>query len=193
MTADACVGFLDALRRHAWRVSAPVAEAPSIPAGITARHGALPEALVALISTYSTCADHTGQCWLVSTEDLCKDETEHVADAVVGDGEPFRHDEFERMSLDAANGDESWTASIRGFWDRHFPFLLSVHGEYQFFAMALEGDERGAIVYGYGPEFEAVEPVASSLDDFLEQVLHALASTDPPYPFSVALPRIGHP
>ena len=80
----------------------------------------------------------------------------------------FRWDEFERLSLEAAVGDEAWTAEITAWWDRHLPIVLSVDGGYSFYAVELA---TGAIVHGAEPEFEEVDVVAPHLDAFYDYLM----------------------
>jgi hypothetical protein len=76
----------------------------------------------------------------------------------------FVWDEFERMSLSAANGDAALLATVKAFWTSHFPLMLSVKSGYAFFAL-----ERGTmhVVVGEESEFEQVNVIANTFDEFL--------------------------
>jgi hypothetical protein len=76
----------------------------------------------------------------------------------------FAWDEFERLSRTAARGDEAILASVKAFWNVHFPLMLSVKSGYAYFAL-----ERASmkVVVGEEPEFEEASVIAESFDDFL--------------------------
>ena len=164
------------LRTHGWRVEAPGAGVATLSADVLARYGGLPDELLIFLGAFDVCANPTNDSWLVSGRDLSALEA-------------FRYDEFERMSLEAAEGDPAWTASIRAFWTNHFPVLISVAGSYQYFALALNGTNKGTVVYGVEPEFESTSGVAPSLSEFVSQLILAVRSEVQPFPFSQVLSR----
>ncbi|MCR4814158.1 MAG: hypothetical protein K5879_04965 [Lachnospiraceae bacterium] len=75
---------------------------------------------------------------------------------------------FEDISLEAAVGDEEWLGDIKSFWDKTFPIIMGVGGDYHFYAIDLE---TGKIVEGWEPEFEDPIEVANNLNEFLEKIL----------------------
>lgn len=166
--------FLATLKDLSWRV-APPPDVHELPAHVIARYGELPAELVRFISSFTRCISPTDEAWFVSANDLSRSE-------------PFRYNEYELMSLEAA-GSDAELAAIRAFWQTHFPFFLCVAGSYQYFALSLAGATQGSVVYGYDPEFEECAIVASSLDKFLSAFLAALQSPAPPYPFNLAIPQ----
>lgn len=167
--------FIANLKSMGWQVepSAPDAE---ISKHLLARYDNIPAELIAFISSFSRCTNPSEQAWFVAAGDLVRIE-------------PFRFNEFELMSLSAAEPDEDWSAAIRSFWAVHFPLLLSVAGSYQYFALSLVGPTRGSVVYGAEPEFEECFIVAPSLTEFLAMFLAAQNSPTPVFPFSVAIPQ----
>lgn len=82
----------------------------------------------------------------------------------------FKWNEFELLSLEAAKGDEEWQFEIISWWTKHLPILISVEGEYSFYAIDL-ANNKGSIVRGYEPEFEEVEIVADNFIDFLNLII----------------------
>ncbi|MCC8437763.1 SMI1/KNR4 family protein [Brevibacillus sp. M2.1A] len=74
------------------------------------------------------------------------------------------------MSLESACDDDSWKQEITKFWDRYLPIALSVRNGYTVYAIDL-GSEFGSIVCGYEPEFEEVEQIASSFEQFLDKIM----------------------
>ena len=81
----------------------------------------------------------------------------------------WRHDEWEQLSLDAAEGDEGLIKGIRSFWDSHIPISLDVTDGYSFHALRVS-DRSGAVVAGREPEFEVASEVAFSFRDFLARL-----------------------
>ena len=83
----------------------------------------------------------------------------------------FTWDEWERMSLTAAEGFPQFLLSTRVFWDNHFPFFMSVKSGYAF--AAVRRDFK--IVVGEELEFEETDDVVA--DDFT-QFLNLLVDGD---------------
>lgn len=80
----------------------------------------------------------------------------------------FQWNEWELISLTSAEGDTKWQSEIREFWDNHLPIIMSVKGEYSYYAIAIKD---GSIVHGAEPEFEECEIVAASFMDFMEKIV----------------------
>ena len=80
----------------------------------------------------------------------------------------FQWNEWELISLEAAEGDSVWTDDIIGFWNGHLPIFASVNGGYSYYAISMED---GSIVHGFEPEFEKCEIVAASFNDFMKKVI----------------------
>lgn len=95
---------------------------------------------------------------------LCEDEYNGNSDIA------FKWNEFELLSLEVAEGDDEWKAEIISWWDKKLPIVMSVDGEYSFYAIDLSNN-KGSIVKGYEPEFEEAEEVASSIDEFFELIM----------------------
>lgn len=91
------------------------------------------------------------------------------------------------MALEAAD-DEAERTAITAFWDAHFPLLLAVHSDYDYFAVRVGGEAHGAVVHGCAPEWEQPTEVAPTLATFLAALATAAASAEPPYPYSLLFP-----
>lgn len=76
--------------------------------------------------------------------------------------------DFEMMSLQAAEDDIKWQEEITEFWNRHFPIFLDVEGDYSYYAI---DTDSGEIVQGYEPEFEDCYTVAETFEDFITKIL----------------------
>ncbi|MEF2248283.1 MULTISPECIES: SMI1/KNR4 family protein [unclassified Paenibacillus] len=98
------------------------------------------------------------------------DKTWFVCESEYNNESEFRWNEFEWLSLEAAENDGNWKSDIIKWWDNYLPIVMSVDGGYSFYAMDLTYD-AGAIVRGYEPEFEEVEKVADNLDEFLQLIM----------------------
>lgn len=148
--------FLKWAEDHGWKVQRYTTDA-AIPAVITSRYGKLPEECLCFLrkTALLVTPDETG--WF-----NCKSDFEGSSDSA------FKWNELEVMSLQAAGSDESWKQRIRQFWDKHLPIFMSVKGGYSFYAL---DTSNGTVEYGYEPEFEEVESVASSFLEFLELIM----------------------
>jgi hypothetical protein len=166
--------LLRELAQHGWDV-APPEPGQALPA----RYGSLPDALQAWLASFARCANPEGTAWFVAMADVIRDA------AGLTPEDAFRHDEFERLSLEAAGDDAPWARAIRDFWQRHFPLWLRVDGDYEYCALVLDGPGRGTVVHAVAPDFEATSTIAASLPDFLAQVRAALATPAPPSPYAM--------
>ena len=61
----------------------------------------------------------------------------------------WQWNEWELLSLKAAENDAAWKDEIRKFWDGHSPVFLSLEGGYAYYAISIK---EGSIVYGSEPE-----------------------------------------
>jgi hypothetical protein len=82
-------------------------------------------------------------------------------------GSTWAWNEFECMSLEAVGDDVALASQIVAFWDAHFPFYISVAGQYSYCAVSLDPDDFGTVVEGFEPEFEEVLVVADSFSEFI--------------------------
>ena len=65
--------------------------------------------------------------------------------------------------------------------------MLSGSSDYDYFAVRLTGEQRGAIVHGFAPEWEEAEIVAPSFERFLEAFAHEANAEEPSWPYDVFL------
>lgn len=84
----------------------------------------------------------------------------------------FKWNEFELLSLEATAGDEQWEKEIREWWADKLPIILSVGGEYSYYA--IDAGKDGAIIYGYEPEFEEEDVVADNFEDFINKLINGV-------------------
>ena len=82
----------------------------------------------------------------------------------------FKWNEFENMSLEAAEGDEKWQKEIETWWQDKLPIIISVGGGYSYYA--IDTGNGGKIINGCEPEFEETDIVAENFSDFIDQILN---------------------
>lgn len=129
-----------------------------LPPEIKARYPWLPADYLAFVQSLDECFSADEQTWMLAPADF--DIRLHQA---------WRHDEWEQLSLEAADEDAQMIAHIRRFWDDHIPICLSLVGGYSYYALRV-GDKSGIVVSGHEPEFEDCSEVASSFTQFLQQI-----------------------
>jgi len=142
--------------KNNWQIKTVTTGMAILPKEVTKRYN-VPEIYREFLLQIVTCVNPTETKWFLCADDFApKPENE------------FRWNEFEIICLDAAEDDAEWIASIQAFWDGHFPFFMSVDGDYEYYAFDLTD---GSIVYGCEPEFEEVTLVAKSFDNFLAKIV----------------------
>ena len=118
---------------------------------VIARYKNIPEQWLRFISKFTYIANSEENLWFLT----CNNYTDFCYD-------------FENMSLDAASGDEEWTEDIKNFWDKTFPIVMSVGGDYYYYGINIE---TGKIVSAYEPEFEETVDVTDSFEIFIRKVI----------------------
>ncbi len=148
--------FLKWAEDHRWTVLRHTTDA-ELPAVVLSRYGRVPQPYLWFLRATALLAtpDETG--WF-----NCKSDFEGASDSA------FKWNELEIISLQAARDDEGWKQRVTQFWDTHLPVFISVKSGYAFYAI---DTGNGAVVYGYEPEFEEVEAVASSFLEFLAFIM----------------------
>ena len=96
----------------------------------------------------------------------------------------FRWNEYELMAIETADGDTEGRAKVIAFWDRHLPFMLAVHSDYDYLAVRLED---GVVVHGCAPEWELPIPIAKSFVEFLADFEREASKPVASFPWSVFL------
>ena len=124
-----------------------------LPEEIAQRYNA-PEGWQEFIKGFSLCANADCTKWFITFEDFGE--------------EGYRWNEFELISLEAADEDMEWRKQVTDFWDKHLPIFMSVEGEYEYYAINVES---GRVVFGFEPEFEEAETVADSFEEFIGKIV----------------------
>ena len=133
-------------------------ESLELPINITERYKFIPRDWVDFIQCFKVIANGADNIWFQLPGDF-EDST---------DDEGFRWNEFELISLEAASDDAERQNEIRGFWDNYIPIVMSVAGDYHYYAI---GIRTGEVFEGWEPEFNEIEIVAPSFTDFIELII----------------------
>ena len=144
------------LEKQGWKVAKRSGRSLRLPIEVVVRYPKLPPTLTEFLGGLSSCENQTQTAWF-----LCEADYDGTS------GAAFRWDEWERISLEAAEDDAGLVDAVREFWNEHLPFLLSVRDGYAYFAVRTAADGFGQVVTGCEPEFEEVSPVAGTFEEFL--------------------------
>lgn len=107
----------------------------------------------------SECTNEDETAWFITPKGFAE-----------SDPEKWRYNEFELISLEAANDDNDteWSSEITEFWNNYMPVALNIEGGYSYYALSMKD---GSVVYGCEPEFEEPETTADSFEKFLEKII----------------------
>lgn len=130
-------------------------EKRKLPKKIIERYKKLPKDWLDFAQYFEDCVNGDNNIWF-----LCPYNFE--------DDSAFRWNEFELISLEAAEGDEDWQADIREFWDNYLPIAMSVGGDYHYYAICTK---TGEVFEGWDPEFEEPEICTASFTDFITRII----------------------
>lgn len=149
--------FVAYMKENGWSVELSEAPCEVLPEAITNRYKNIPPDWREFICGIKHMVSSDETTWFLCAEDL----------DIQGD-KAFQWNEWELISLEAAEGDTQWKSRIKSFWDEHLPIVMSVRGCYSYYAIALKD---GSVVRGAEPEFEECETVAASFTDFTEKIM----------------------
>ncbi len=143
--------FLDWARDNDWIIE-EAEESYKMPPGFA---GKIPQWESTAVG-YNIISNREETVFLVVGESLQCEETE---------SQTFRWDTFKNISLEASEGDER--EAVTEWWKYHFPVLMIVSGEYEFYAADIRD---GSVVNGAEPMFEETTKTADSIDEFFEMI-----------------------
>lgn len=147
--------ILDDLQRRGWGVHFGAVPRP-IPEGVELRYGWLPRDIRSLVEEVEYAVSPDEKAWLNTAADLSADNDS-----------AFQWNQWEIDSLAAAGSDSRLRRTIRTFWDRHFPVMISLKSGYAYFAIH---EQSSMMVRGEEPEYEYTSVVAESFTGFLELI-----------------------
>jgi len=168
LTLDQLNTFLDSAQAAGWHVrqkNGPLLLNPTI----AARYPHLPPDYALFLSQVAECVNAKQNAWVLTEADFNAD---------IGDDEStFRWNEWERMGLEAFQDDVDVSRRISQFWTNHIPVMNAVHSDYAYIALRITD---GAVVYGYGPEFEdSVADVCVSFAEYLTELGNVIGGRSP--------------
>lgn len=147
--------FLKWAKSNGWNVEISD-EKRELPKSIIERYEFIPRDWLDFIRCFKVCVNGADNIWFNLTNDF--EDSDNA----------FQWNEFERISLEAAAGDDNWQSDIRGFWDNYLPVVMSVGGGYHYYAICIK---TGEIFEGRDPEFEETEICAMNFTDFIEKIV----------------------
>ena len=148
--------FTEWAKTAGWKIKIERQSMETLPEEITDRY-AIPAEYKQFLSQVAGCINNTETKWF-----LC------LADYQPQSEDSFRWNEFEYISLEAAESDEKRQHLITSFWNVHMPFIMSVDNGYSYYAFNVQ---NGSVVFGDEPEFEETRTVAKSFNEFLAKVI----------------------
>ncbi len=146
---------LDKFHALGWDVTLQTKRLP-IPTEIMERYSWLDPKIVEVIETIDKLVSPDSTTWLNTSGEL-----HGLNDSA------FVWNQWEIDSLEAAEGFSKLQKSVRSFWDRHFPFLMSVRDGYAYAAI---NKETMQVVTGEEPEYEEATFLAPSWMSFLSKI-----------------------
>ena len=150
--------FLAYMEKQGWTVEMNEEQEFCLPEPMKSRYAGYPESWVRFVSIVKSMVRKDERAWFLCAEDY----------DMQGD-KAWQWNEWELLSLEAAENDTAWKDEIRKFWNGHLPIFLSLENGYAYYAISMKD---GSIVYGAEPEFEECETVADSFEDFMEKVIN---------------------
>lgn len=145
------------MKENGWNIEWNETQGEGLAETITKRYGKIPKQWLEFISNVKSMVSSDETKWFLCAEDFD-----------IQDDKAFQWNEWELISLNAAEGDMKWQNEIKKFWDNHLPVVMSVKGYYSYYAISIKD---GFIVHGSEPEFEECEIAATSFMDFMEKIM----------------------
>ncbi|GKU77212.1 SMI1/KNR4 family protein [Paenibacillus sp. L3-i20] len=153
------VEFIIWAQKNGWDIVEKSSLQFNLDHSIISRYKEIPHDYLDFLSRIEKCVAPNEMTWFI-----CENEFNNRSDIA------FKWNEYELLSLEAAMDDDSWRAEITTWWNNYMPIVMSVDGGYSFYAIDVTND-KGAIVRGYEPEFEEVEKVSNTLEEFFDLMM----------------------
>ncbi len=151
--------FIDWAKSNNWTVEEKETESLDLNTDLISRYKQIPLLYLEFLQNVKAMISPDESTWF-----LCEDEYNSNSEIA------FKWNEFELISLEAAEGDEEWISEISLWWDKKFPIIMSVGDGYSFYAINMS-DGKYSVIRGCEPEFEEAELVASDLEEFLRLIM----------------------
>ena len=147
------------LQANEWQIEVHMSDYDCSKIGVLKRFQKIPDSFFDFLGHFKSITSKDDTTWFI-----CADNYNDDSD------DAFKWNEFELLSLEAAESDTEWKKEIANWWSDKLPFLMSVKGGYSFYAIDL-GENNGAIIKGEEPEFEEAHIIASDFEEFLDKVM----------------------
>lgn len=141
-----------------WYVEVNLTRCSQLNIDVLKQYNNIPSSFLEFLKYFKNITSKDESTWFI----CCDEYNDSTEDA-------FKWNEFELLSLEAAEDDEEWQKEIREWWKNKLPILMSVRDGYSFFAIDLLNN--GAIVRGEEPEFEETCIIANSFEEFLDMIM----------------------
>ena len=151
---------MEALASKGWAITF-AHEKRRLPASLLQRYDWLPDDLILLACSVDLAVSPEEITWFLSWEDYHGTSDSH-----------YRWNEWELFSLETAKdkNDPEAAEEIAGYWDDHFPFLLTTGGKLGYGYAAIRKSDH-SIVFGFEPAFQDPVLLAGSLEKFLQKLV----------------------
>lgn len=146
---ELAVKFAEWAKKNGWNVEI-TAEKQLLPDKAEKRYAFIPDDWRDFISVFESLINGDNNIWFRTADEFAEEN------------------DFERISLDASEGDEEWRRDVIGFWDNFIPIVMSVAGDYHYYAI---GVKTGEVFEGWEPDFEESGICAMSFTDFIEKII----------------------
>src|SRR5579872_5125039 len=122
-TQDSIDAFVSLVQDLGWTVARRPSGELSFTDEFKSRYPSIPAEYLAFLARVSECATPNGTAWF-----LCESNYNGTSSYET------HWDEWERLDIDAADGDEVLIADIRSFWNAHLPIMLAVRTDFSYLA-----------------------------------------------------------
>jgi hypothetical protein len=153
---DKIRNFVKWAENNGWKITTKNNILENFPKDIVERYN-IPDEYKKFLENIEVCTNVDENVWF-----LC------IGDYLPKSEDSFRWNEFELISLEAADGDIEMINEIKNYWNKHFPIIMGVKGGYEYYAINVENKK---IVYGYEPEFEEGKIVSNNFEELLEKII----------------------
>ncbi|MHC6201991.1 hypothetical protein ACYULU_02205 [Breznakiellaceae bacterium SP9] len=148
--------FINWAKNNGWNVILENNDIENMPKNILERYF-VPVEYKIFLENIKLCINAEENVWFLCINDYLED-----------DEDSFKWNEFETISLDAADDENELANGIKNYWNKHFPIIMGVKNNYEYYAINIENKK---IVYGYEPEFEESKIIANNFEELLDKIM----------------------
>ncbi|MDR1930737.1 MAG: hypothetical protein LBQ44_08940, partial [Treponema sp.] len=115
--------FIDWAKNNGWNILLENNRINNLPENLMQRYN-IPNEYKAFLGKIKICINAEENIWF-----LC------IGDYLEESEDAFRWNEFELISIEAADDDNELINGIKDYWNKHFPIILNVKDEYKYYAI----------------------------------------------------------